>query len=90
MSAGLIEIAEGESEPFIARTVMMPGGEILNLSPRTLNALINAGVGSIEQLTKCTESILSNFRGFGAKALDEVGETLAKRGLKLSEEPLDA
>ncbi len=60
--------------------------EILNLSPRTLNALINAGVGSIEQLTKCTESILSNFRGFGAKALDEVRTTLATRGLTLSEE----
>jgi DNA-directed RNA polymerase subunit alpha len=61
--------------------------EILNLSPRTLNALINAGVGSIEQLTKCTESILSNFRGFGAKALDEVKATLASRGLKLADEP---
>lgn len=60
--------------------------EILNLSPRTLNALINAGVGSIEQLTKCTESILSNFRGFGAKALDEVKSTLATRGLSLAEE----
>lgn len=60
--------------------------EILNLSPRTLNALINAGVGSIEQLTKCTESILSNFRGFGAKALDEVKMTLATRGLTLAEE----
>lgn len=60
--------------------------EILNLSPRTLNALINAGVGSIEQLTKCTESMLSNFRGFGAKALDEVKATLATRGLTLSNE----
>jgi DNA-directed RNA polymerase subunit alpha len=60
--------------------------EILNLSPRTLNALINAGVGSIEQLTKCTESILSNFRGFGAKALDEVKATLATRGLTLASE----
>lgn len=63
--------------------------EILNLSPRTLNALINAGVGSIEQLTKCTESILSNFRGFGAKALDEVKATLATRNLKLADEPQD-
>ena len=63
--------------------------EILNLSPRTLNALINAGVGSIEQLTKCTESILSNFRGFGAKALDEVKATLATRGLTLSNESED-
>ncbi len=60
--------------------------EILNLSPRTLNALINAGVGSIEQLTKCTESMLSNFRGFGAKALDEVKGTLSTRGLSLAEE----
>lgn len=60
--------------------------EILNFSPRTLNALINAGVGSIEQLTKCTESALSNFRGFGAKALDEVKDTLAERGLALSDE----
>ncbi|MCA9370411.1 MAG: DNA-directed RNA polymerase subunit alpha [Candidatus Peregrinibacteria bacterium] len=60
--------------------------EILNFSPRTLNALINAGVGSIEQLTKCTEAALSNFRGFGAKALDEVKDTLAERGLKLSDD----
>ncbi|MDD3897083.1 MAG: DNA-directed RNA polymerase subunit alpha [Candidatus Peribacteraceae bacterium] len=60
--------------------------EILNFSPRTLNALINAGVGSIEQLTKCTESALSNFRGFGAKALEEVKQTLADRGLKLADE----
>lgn len=63
--------------------------EILNLSPRTLNALINAGVGSIEQLTKCTESTLSNFRGFGAKALDEVKTTLATRNLTLSDESID-
>ena len=60
--------------------------EILNLSPRTLNSLINAGVGSIEQLVKCTSATLSNFRGFGTKALDEVKATLATRGLKLSEE----
>lgn len=58
--------------------------EILNFSPRTLNALINAGVGSIEQLTKCTEATLQNFRGFGAKALDEVKKMLGDRGLQLS------
>ena len=60
--------------------------EILNLSPRTLNALINAGVGSIEQLTKCTEATLTNFRGFGTKALTEVKDTLATRGSKLAVE----
>ncbi|MBI3336621.1 DNA-directed RNA polymerase subunit alpha [Candidatus Peregrinibacteria bacterium] len=63
--------------------------EILNLSPRTLNALINAGVGSIEQLVKCTETALTNFRGFGAKALEEVKTTLAVRGMKLSEESVE-
>lgn len=60
--------------------------EILNLSPRTLNSLINAGVGSIEQLTKCTPGTLSNFRGFGSKALEEVEDTLKTRGLTLSQD----
>lgn len=60
--------------------------EILGFSPRTLNALINGGIGSIEQLSKCTESKLSNLRGFGKKALTEVSEALEKKGLNLSEE----
>jgi len=57
--------------------------EILNLSPRTLNALINGGIGSIEQLTKCTESKLSNLRGFGKKAMNEVRDALRTKGLTL-------
>ncbi len=60
--------------------------EILGFSPRTLNALINGGIGSIEQLSKCTESKLSNLRGFGKKALTEVADALEKKGLNLSEE----
>jgi DNA-directed RNA polymerase subunit alpha len=60
--------------------------EILNFSPRTLNALINGGIGSIEQLTQCTESKLANLRGFGKKAMDEVKEALKKRNLSLLEE----
>ena len=60
--------------------------EILGFSPRTLNALINGGIGSIEQLSKCTESKLSNLRGFGKKALTEVSNALEKRGLSLAEE----
>lgn len=60
--------------------------EILGFSPRTLNALINGGIGSIEQLSKCTESKLSNLRGFGKKALSEVQEALDKKGLTLAEE----
>ncbi len=60
--------------------------EILGFSPRTLNALINGGIGSIEQLSKCTESKLSNLRGFGKKALTEVSSALEKKGLTLSED----
>ncbi|NIA01775.1 MAG: DNA-directed RNA polymerase subunit alpha [Nitrospirae bacterium] len=60
--------------------------EILGFSPRTLNALINGGIGSIEQLSKCTESKLTNLRGFGKKALTEVRNALEKKGLTLSEE----
>jgi DNA-directed RNA polymerase subunit alpha len=60
--------------------------EILGLSPRTLNALINGEIGSIEQLTKCTESKLNNLRGFGKKALTEVATALEPRGLTLSED----
>lgn len=60
--------------------------EILGLSPRTLNALINGEIGSIEQLTKCTESKLTNLRGFGKKALTEVKAALGERSLQLSDE----
>lgn len=60
--------------------------EILGLSPRTLNALINGDIGSIEMLTKCTESKLSNLRGFGKKALTEVQTALEARGLCLSKD----
>lgn len=60
--------------------------EILGFSPRTLNALINGGIGSIEQLSKCTETKLANLRGFGKKALTEVSDALEKKGLTLSDE----
>lgn len=59
--------------------------EILGLSPRTLNALINGEIGSIEQLVKCSESKLTNLRGFGKKALNEVKSALEARNLKLSD-----
>jgi DNA-directed RNA polymerase subunit alpha len=60
--------------------------EILNFSPRTLNALINGGIGSIEQLVKCSPSKLGNFRGFGKKAMTEVSDALGTRGLQLMDD----
>lgn len=57
--------------------------EIMGLSPRTLNALINGNILSIEQLTKCTETKLSSIKGFGKKAMTEIRSALAERDLKL-------
>lgn len=57
--------------------------EIMGLSPRTLNALVNGDILSIEHLTKCTEAKLSSIKGFGKKAMTEVREALAGRDLKL-------
>ncbi|NVP18090.1 DNA-directed RNA polymerase subunit alpha [Candidatus Gracilibacteria bacterium] len=57
--------------------------EIMGLSPRTLNALINGDILSIEKLTKCTETKLSSIKGFGKKAMTEIRSSLAERGLKL-------
>lgn len=36
--------------------------EIMGLSPRTLNALVNGNITTIEQLTKCTETKLSSIK----------------------------
>lgn len=60
--------------------------ETLDLSPRTLNALINGDVGSIEKLVKYTEPQLLNLRGFGKKAFSEIQEALHKKGLKFESE----
>ena len=60
--------------------------EVLNLSPRTLNALINGEIGSIEELIMCTPAKLENLRGFGKKAMDEITTVLESRGLSLSED----
>lgn len=57
--------------------------EIMWLSPRTLNALINWDILSIEKLTKCTETKLSSIKWFGKKAMTEIRAALAERGLKL-------
>ena len=57
--------------------------EIMGLSPRTLNALINGDILSIEALTKCTETKLVWIKGFGKKAMTEIRSSLAERGYKL-------
>ena len=57
--------------------------EIMWLSPRTLNALVNWDILSIEQLTKCTEAKLSSIKWFWKKAMTEVRDALRERWFKL-------
>ena len=57
--------------------------EVLNLSPRTLNALINGDIGSVEELVNCSYDKLDTMRGFGKKAMTEVEQAVAARGLTL-------
>ncbi len=77
---------EQEKEVVKPKQVAYTPIEILGFSPRTLNALINGGIGSIEELCQCTKSKLCNLRGFGQKALTEVDKALSERGLSLVEE----
>jgi len=60
--------------------------EVLKLSPRTLNALINNKIDSVEQLITFNESKLTNLKGFGAKAMFEVKDSLKLIGQGLNEE----
>lgn len=57
--------------------------EIMWLSPRTLNALINWSILSVEHLNKCTETKLSSIKWFGKKAMTEIRDALSERGLGL-------
>lgn len=57
--------------------------EVMGLSPRTLNALINWNILSVEQLTKSTDTKLSSIKWFGKKAMTEIKWWLEERGLKL-------
>ncbi|MEW6725143.1 MAG: DNA-directed RNA polymerase subunit alpha C-terminal domain-containing protein [Bacillota bacterium] len=63
-----------------------PSLEELGLSARLLNALHEAGINSIEELTAHTSSQLLAIKGFGAKSLEDVIEKLKALGLALRQE----
>jgi DNA-directed RNA polymerase subunit alpha len=75
-----------EKEPEKPKQMAYTPIEILGFSPRTLNALINGGIGSIEELCQTNKGKLSNLRGFGSKALTEVEDALSERGLTIAED----
>jgi DNA-directed RNA polymerase subunit alpha len=54
--------------------------DILGLSQRTLNSLVNGGITSVEKLQETPLSKLSQLRGFGQKAKTELEVIMSERG----------
>lgn len=61
--------------------------DILGLSQRTLNALVNGKITSVEDLLSMSISQLTQFRGFGQKARTELEQVLSERGYMLPAHP---
>jgi DNA-directed RNA polymerase subunit alpha len=59
--------------------------EDLNLSARTTNALMMAGIKSVAGIVRKTEADLHEVEGLGEKAVEEIKESIAKLGLELKQ-----
>jgi len=59
--------------------------EELNLSRRTVNALVAGGVKTVGGLTRHRTSELKKMKGLGAKGITEIEKALKKHGLEIKE-----
>lgn len=75
-------VGEEESEDEIKKTKI----EDLNLSSRTTNALMMAGIKSVAGIVRKKEEDLMEVEGMGAKAVEEIKEAIEKLGLTLKTE----
>ena len=57
--------------------------ETLGLSARAQNALINNGIGSVEELSQCKYTRLFMLRGVGQTVYDEIVDTLKEKNIIL-------
>lgn len=57
--------------------------ETLGLSARAQNALINNGIGSVEELSQCKYTRLFMLRGVGTTIYDEIVDTLKEKNIIL-------
>lgn len=69
--------APGSHEQQVSAQLNMPVTQ-LELSARTMNALINNDIRTIQDLVSLTDHDLRELKGFGSKALDEVKDKLAE------------
>ena len=74
----MVERQETIKEKVLEMTI-----EDLDMSVRSFNCLKRAGIDTVEDLTKRTESEMIKFRNLGKKSLDEVKAKLEELGLGL-------
>ncbi len=77
----MVERQETTKEKVLEMTI-----EDLDMSVRSFNCLKRAGIDTVEDLTKRTESEMIKFRNLGKKSLDEVIQKLHSLGLELKRE----
>lgn len=77
----MVERQETIKEKVLEMTI-----EDLDMSVRSFNCLKRAGIDTVEDLTKRTESEMIKFRNLGKKSLDEVIQKLHSSGLELKRE----
>ncbi len=58
----------------------------INMSTRLINALMNAGIATLNELTEKTADDVINFKGMGKKSFEELKEILADFGLTFKDE----
>jgi DNA-directed RNA polymerase subunit alpha len=76
--------AEGEAETF-EEQVSRRKIEDLELSTRTMNALLNAGIKAVGTLARKTEKKLREVNGLGDKGIVEIKKALGNLGLTLKQ-----
>ncbi|MCL2173270.1 MAG: DNA-directed RNA polymerase subunit alpha, partial [Candidatus Bathyarchaeota archaeon] len=77
----MVERQETVKEKALEMTV-----EELDMSVRSLNCLKRAGIDTVEDLTKRTESDMIRVRNLGKKSLEEVVQKLQSLGFNLKQE----
>ena len=61
--------------------------DLPKLAQPALRALNGAGYWRLEQLTEVSEEKLKRLHGMGPKALEQLRQSLAARGLSFADEP---
>lgn len=79
-TANVQDVPEDEDE--IKKTKI----DEMNLSSRTVNALMMAGIKSVAGIVRKTEADLHEVEGLGEKAVEEIKEAIEKLGLTLKSE----